>query len=324
MTIPLADIEAAAAVIAPVAVITPVLTSTALDERVGATVLAKAEAHQRAGAFKFRGAYTRLDALTAEERAAGVVAVSSGNHGAAVAAAAAELGIEATVFVPEDVPEAKRRLIESAGARVEFFDRGRPDRERPALDHAAATGATFVHPYEDPLVMTGQGTVGLELHRQVGELDAVFVPMSGGGLMAGVASALHELDPDCDLVGVEPERADDTARSFAAGDRVQIEPPQTIADGLAVRTPGERTFAINRRLLRAVRTVSEDEIIAAMVVAAEDLGVRLEPSGAASLAGVLAGGDLVAGRRVGVVLSGGNIDDDRFRALCGAGTAPPP
>lgn len=315
--IPLAEIEAAAALIDGVAAVTPVLSAPAVDARVGATVLAKAESLQRAGAFKFRGAYNRLSRLTPAERDRGVVAVSSGNHGAAVACAAQLLGVEATVFVPHDVPDMKRSLIESFDAIVGTFDRRRPDREQPALDHADATGATFVHPYEDPLVMAGQGTVALEFHREVSDLDAIVVPMSGGGLMAGCASAMLALDPDCRMIGVEPAGADDTRRSLAAGHRVRVDTPRTIADGLAVAVPGANTFEMNRRLVDAVVTVTDDEIVEAMRVAQDCFGLRLEPSGAASLAAALSDAPRFAAQRVGVVLSGGNIDEARFEHLCG-------
>lgn len=315
--IDLAAIEEAASVLDGVAVITPVLTSNPLDRAVGAAVLAKAEGLQRTGSFKFRGAYTRLSAIAPAERSLGVVAVSSGNHGAAVAAAAHLLGMAADVFVPADAPAVKMDLITSRGATVHTFEPGRPDRETPALEFAAATGATFVHPFEDPLVQAGQGTTALELHRQAGALDVLVVPMSGGGLMAGCASAMHALDPGCELVGVEPAGADDTVRSFRAGEPVRIASVDTIAEGLAVSRPGDRTFAINRSLVSDVVTVTDDEIVEAMRTARSAFDLRLEPSGAASLAAVQSDRDRWRGRRVGIVLSGGNVSEQRFSALCG-------
>jgi threonine dehydratase len=290
-----------------------------LDELAGATVVAKDESQQRAGAFKFRGAYNRLVQIPVEDRRLGVVAVSSGNHGAAVACAAHLLGIAATVHVPEDVPAAKRALIERFGAEIVTFPRSTPDREAGARRQVADTGATFVHPFEDPMVMAGQGTAALELHQQVGQLDVLVVPMSGGGLMAGCASAMRQLDPDCELIGVEPANADDTRRSFAAGVRVTIDPPVTIADGLAVTAPGAATFEINRHLVSDVVTVTEEQLVDAMRVAADLLGRRLEPSGAASLAAVLADRPRFAGRRIGLLLSGGNVDDQRFESLVATG-----
>lgn len=313
--IPLDQIRSAAAVIAPEAERTPVLGSDELDALAGATVFGKDESRQRAGSFKFRGAFNRLSAIPLDERSLGVVAVSSGNHGAAVACAAEILGIEATVHIPADVAPAKLALIERFGARIVTFERSTPDREVRARQQVAETGATFVHPFEDPLVMCGQGTVALEFHGQVGPLDVLIVPMSGGGLMAGCASAMRQLDPDCELIGVEPANADDTRRSFAVGERVTIETPSTIADGLAVTSPGATTFEINRRLVADVVAVSEHAIVDAMSVALGHLGRRLEPSGAVGLAALLADADRFAGRRVGIILSGGNIDADRFHAL---------
>jgi threonine dehydratase len=308
-------IRGAAAVIASEAIRTPVVRSDELDALVGAVVYGKDESCQRAGSFKFRGAFHRLSAIPAGDRRLGVVAVSSGNHGAAVACAAQILGIDATVHVPTDVAPAKRALIEQFGARIVMFERSTPDREAAARQQVADTGATFVHPFEDPLVMCGQGTTALELHEQVGPLDVLVVPMSGGGLMAGCASAMRQLDPHCELIGVEPTMADDTRRSFAAGHRVRIPQPDTIADGLAVTSPGEMTFSINHELVSAVVTVTDGELIDAMRIGETVLGRRYEPSGVAGLAAIIAHPARFSGRRVGVVLSGGNIDTDRFADL---------
>jgi threonine dehydratase len=313
--IPLSDILDAAERIAAEATVTPVLRSDRLDHLTGATVFAKDESQQRAGAFKFRGAYNRLAQIPDDARALGVVAVSSGNHGAAVACAAHLLGIRATIHVPEDVAPAKRALIEQYGATIVTFPRATPDREAGARRQVADTGATFVHPFEDPMVMAGQGTTALEFHQQVGPLDVLLVPISGGGLMAGCASALHQLDPACELIAVEPTAADDTRRSFAAGERVTIDPPTTIADGLAVTSPGAATFAINRSLVADVVTVTDGQLVDAMRVAHDLLGTRLEPSGAAGLAAVLDDPGRFGGRRVGLILSGGNVDTARFEAL---------
>jgi threonine dehydratase len=314
--IPLDELRRAAATIAGQAVRTPVLRHPSLDPPGGATYC-KAELLQRAGAFKFRGAYNRLAAIPFVDRARGVVAVSSGNHGAAVACAAALLGIPATVFIPTDAPAAKRSLVERYGATIVTFERSVPDREAPARELAARRGATFVHPFEDPLVMAGQGTAALELIEEVGPLDVLIVPMSGGGLMAGCASAAHALCPECVLVGVEPELADDTRRSFLAGERIAVATPPTIADGLAVTMPGERTFAINRRLVSEVLTVSEDEIVAAMAGFHERFDLLVEPSGVVGLAALAADRERWRGRRVGIIVSGGNIDDERFESLTG-------
>lgn len=310
--IDLAEIRAAAERIASEAVVTPVVRSDELDELTGATVFCKDESRQRAGAFKFRGAFNRLSLIPPADRGRGVVAVSSGNHGAAIACAAHLLGLRATVHVPEDVPSAKRTLIEQYGAAIVTFPRSTPDREAGARRQVAETGATFVHPFDDPVVMAGQGTAALELHEQIGELDVLLVPMSGGGLMAGCASAMHQIDPGCTLIGVEPSTADDTRQSFQAGHPIRIAPPRTIADGLAVTAPGDETFAINHRLVSDVVTVTDDQLIDAMRLARDVLGRRLEPSGVAGLAALLDDPDRFRGRRVGIVLSGGNIDDARF------------
>lgn len=316
--IDLEDIRAAARAIASAAVVTPVLRSDDLDALAGASVLAKDESQQRAGAFKFRGAFHRLVRIPVEDRERGVVAVSSGNHGAAVACAANLLGMHATIHVPEDVAVAKRDLIERFGADIVTFPRSVADREAGARAQVARTGATFVHPFEDPLVMAGQGTAALELHDQVGALDVLLVPMSGGGLMAGCASAMHQLDPGCELIGVEPEAGDDTRRSFAAGHPVRIAQPDTIADGLAVTAPGDHTFAINRELVSDIVTVTDAQLVGAMRLSLTFLGRRLEPSGAAGLAAVLDDLPRFANRRVGIILSGGNIDQGRFDALTAA------
>jgi threo-3-hydroxy-L-aspartate ammonia-lyase len=315
--IDLAEIRAAADRIAGEAVVTPVLQSARLDVLMGATVLAKDESQQRAGAFKFRGAYNRLAQIPDCDRPRGVVAVSSGNHGAAVACAAQLLGMPATIHVPEDVPTAKRALIEQCGATIVTFERSVADREAGARRQVALTGATFVHPFEDSMVMAGQGTTALELHHRVGHLDVLLVPMSGGGLMAGCASAMRQLDPDCELIGVEPAGADDTSRSFAAGEIVRIPQPDTIADGLAVTAPGTATFEINRRLVADVVTVTDEQLVDAMRVARDLLDRRLEPSGVAGLAALLVDPARFRNRTLGIVLSGGNIDDARFGALLG-------
>jgi len=315
--IPLDEIRAAARAIAPEAVRTPVVRSDELDALVGAAVYGKDESRQRAGSFKFRGAFNRVSAIPLGERSLGVVTVSSGNHGAAVACAAQILGINATVHIPDDVAAAKRALIEQFGAQIVTFERSTPDRESGARQQVSDTGATFVHPFEDHLVMRGQGTAALELHEQIGPLDVLLVPMSGGGLMAGCASAMRQLDPSCELIGVEPANADDTRRSFEAGEVVRIAQPDTIADGLAVTSPGATTFTINRQLVSDVVTVSDGQLVDAMRVALDLLDRRLEPSGAAGLAAVLDDPGRFVDRRVGIVLSGGNIDDQRFDALTG-------
>lgn len=314
------EIRAAAAVIHSQVPPTPVLRSAELDALVGGVVFCKAEALQRTGSFKFRGAFHRLSKIPPAERAAGVVAVSSGNHGAAIADAARLLGIPATIHIPDDAPAVKRKLIDDAGAAVVTFDRATVDREGPARCQAAETGATFVHPFEDRDVMLGQATTALELFDEIGPVDTLVVPMSGGGLMAGCASAMNALAPQCTLVGVEPSEADDTRRSFEAGRPVRIAQPTTIADGLAVTSPGAHTFEINHRLVDEVVTVREHEIANAMEVIVDTLGLLVEPSGAVGIAALLARpGRWGAAHdaRIGVILSGGNVDLTRWGHLLG-------
>jgi threonine dehydratase len=313
--IPLDEIEAAAVRIAGVAVKTPVLTSSDLDARLGATVFCKAEALQRGGAFKFRGAYNRISQIPIEDRPKGVVTTSSGNHGASVAIASQLLGIPATIHIPDPAPAPKVALIRAAGAEIRTFPKMTKDRESGAKAQVAETGATFVHPYEDRQVMAGQGTAALELHHEVGALDVFMAPMSGGGLMAGCASAIHALDPNCVIIGVEPSIANDTQQSFARGERVTIDPPDTIADGLAVTSPGENTFPINRELVSEVLTVTEEQIVEAMHYAWDHLGVVVEPSGAVCLAALLVDPGRWAGKRIGLILSGGNLDRTQYPGI---------
>ena len=319
MTEPLSlqEIESAAATIAGDAVQTPVVSNQALDDALGVEVFCKFEGAQQAGSFKFRGALNRLHQIPIEERAAGVVAVSSGNHGAAVARAAKLLSLPAVVFIPTDAPAAKRKLIVEAGAEVVTFDRMTDDREALAAQRVAADGSTFIHPFEDRLVQAGQGTAALELHNEVGALDRLYVPVGGGGLMAGSSSALAVLDPDCVLIGVEPAAADDTRRSFAAGKPVAIDQPVTIADGLAVRRPGTSTFAINYRLASEIRTVTEQQIAAAMKLLHQTLGLVVEPSGAVGIAALMTEHQTESDR-VGVIITGGNVDQELFEQLISA------
>jgi len=317
--IELGDVRRAAERIAGIAHRTPVLTSRTLDEEVGAQVFLKAELFQRTGSFKVRGATNKLASLTPQERARGVVAVSSGNHATAVAFAARLFGVSATVVMPEDAPASKRAATEGYGATVVPYDRYLERREDIADRIVAESGRVLVRPYDDWAVMAGQGTVGLELLEDVGHLDAVLVCVGGGGLIAGCATAVKALSPRTAVIGVEPEAGDDTRRSLAAGQRVRLPAvPRTIADGQAVDEPGELTFEVNRRLVDEVVTATDEQILDAMQLCFERLRVVVEPSGACALAALLAGaaGDL-RGARVGVTLSGGNVDVARFRSLFG-------
>lgn len=313
--IELSDVLAAAARLQGVAHRTPVLSSRELDRRAVATLLLKAENFQRAGAFKFRGAYNRISRLDEAERARGVVTVSSGNHAQAVALAASLCETSAVVLMPEDAPETKRAATAGYGAQVVGFDRYTEDREALLSDLAEESGRLVVHAYDDPFVMAGQGTAALELLEDGGSLDMLVCPVGGGGLIAGCATAARGVSPATRVVGVEPAAGDDVQRSLEAGRRVTIETPRTIADGQQVTSPGELTFEVIRSRVDEVVTVTDAEIVAAMTFLFERLKVVVEPSGASALAAVLAGHLPVAGLRVGVVLSGGNVGHERFAQL---------
>lgn len=316
-TITLDDVRDAAARLKGIAHRTPVLRSRTLDALVGAEVLLKCENFQRVGAFKFRGAYNAASRLAPEQLARGIAAYSSGNHAQAVALAARELGTTAVIVMPEDAPRSKRAATEGYGAEIVTYDRYTGDRVAIAEALAADRGLALIPPYEHPHVMAGQGTAALELLEEAGELDALLVPVGGGGLIAGSATAVKGLRPGTRIVGVEPEAGDDTKRSLEAGRRVEIPVPRTIADGQALHTPGELTFSVNRRLVDDIALVGDDEIRAAMRFAFERLKIVVEPSGATPLAALLAGRAGVLPRRVGVIVSGGNIDTGRFAELCG-------
>jgi threo-3-hydroxy-L-aspartate ammonia-lyase len=312
-------VRAAAARLDGVAHRTPLLSSATLDSDCGGHVLLKAEPFQRGGSFKFRGAYNRLSQLDDAQRARGVVAYSSGNHGAAVALAARLLGIKAVVVVPADGPAAKLAAIEGYGAQLRTYDPRRESREEVASEIAADRSMTMIRPFDDYEIMAGQGPTGLELAEQA-SLDSpggpalVLVPIGGGGLAAGVATAVKGLIPGVSVVGVEPENASDTSQSLRAGRRISIDEPTTIADGLRARRPGELTFPINARLLDDVVTVPDGAIVEAMRFCFSRLKVVVEPSGAVPLAALRAGVVTAAPRTV-VVLSGGNVDPAAFGDL---------
>ena len=310
--IDLDDVRRAAARLEGVAHRTPVVTSRTLDERTGAQVRLKPENLQRIGAFKFRGAYNTVASL---DRPRGVVTASSGNHAQALALSAALHGAAATILMPEDAPASKVAATEGYGARIVRFDRYSANREALIAEWSEREGLTVVHPYDDERIMAGQGTATLELIEDGGALDLLLVPVGGGGLISGAATAATALCPGCEVVGVEPENCDDTKRSLEAGERVVVPVARTIADGQQLDTPGERTFAVMRERVTAIVLVSDAEIVTAMRFAFERLKLVLEPSGASALAALLAGRLECRGRRTGVILSGGNIDVARFRAL---------
>jgi threo-3-hydroxy-L-aspartate ammonia-lyase len=310
------DVLGAARVLDGVAHRTPVLSSAALDGMVGAHVVLKAECFQRAGAFKFRGAYNKVSSLEPAQRERGVVAYSSGNHAQGVALASRLVGAPATIVMPSDAPASKVEATRGYGAEVVVYDRFTEDREAIGAALAEERGLALVKPYDDPLIMAGQGTAALELLDDAGGLDVFVAPVGGGGLMAGCATVVRDRCPDARIVGVEPEAGDDYKRSLEAGRRITIEVPRTIADGQQLTTPGELTFEVNRRLVDEIVTVSDGQIVDAMRLLFERLKVVAEPSGACTLAALLAGKvDVPAGARVGLILSGGNVSAARFAEL---------
>ena len=316
LSVSLADVRAARERIAGRVHRTPVLTSRQLDALVGCRMFFKCELFQRAGAFKARGAFSRLTLLTAAERAGGVVAFSSGNHAQAVALAARELGLRATIVMPADAPAAKVAATRGYGARVVSYDRASGDREAIARRIVAEEGAVLVPPFDDDAVIAGQGTLALELLEEVPELQVVVAPCGGGGLLSGIAVAGRGVQPRLRLFGVEPEAGDDMKRSLAAGEPVTVPLPATIADALMTMRPAARTLAIVRALAEDVLTVSDLELRQAMALLASRLKLVVEPGGAAGFAALLHGKvPAVAGLPVGVVLSGGNVDLERFGNL---------
>jgi threonine dehydratase len=318
--IELADVEAAARRLDGVAHRTPVLRSATLDQLAGAEVFVKAECFQRTGSFKFRGAYNALASLDDDERRRGVITGSSGNHAAAVALAARLFGVAATVVMPEDAPPNKRAATESYGATVVTYDRYTEDRDARCAALAADLGGVVVPAYDDDRVMAGQGTSALELLTEVPELDVLVVCVGGGGLIAGCATVAKASGRPVEVVGVEPEAGDDHRRSLAAGRRVSLDGvPRSIADGQLVAVPGERTFEVNRRRVDRFVTVTDEQIVATMALLFERCKIVAEPSGASALAAVLHGTVDRPGRRIGVTLSGGNVDVGRFISLLGAG-----
>ncbi len=313
-----ADILGAARAIDGHAVYTPLLESHDLNARLGGRIFIKAEPLQRTGSFKFRGAFNRISRIERAAREAGVVAFSSGNHAQGVAAAAAILGLPATIVMPSDAPAIKRRNTEELGAEVVSYDRGSEPREKIAEAIARERGATLVRPYDDPLVIAGQGTVGLEIADQLDALglrpDALLAPCSGGGLIAGCALAMSERFEGLEVLAVEPSGFDDTGRSLKAGKRVANESGRTsICDALLAPAPGEITFALNRRLLAGGLVVDDDMARQAMAYAFERLKLVIEPGGAVALAALLSGLYDCQGKTVAIVASGGNVDPGIFR-----------
>src|SRR5579859_4630184 len=319
MAIALADVRLAADRLRGVANRTPVVTSRTVDALVGGQVFFKCENLQRGGAFKFRGAYNRLVALSAAERARGVVAFSSGNHAQGVALAARELGIAAAVVMPTDAPALKVAATAGYGAEIIRYDRLSEDREAIARRLADERGATLVPPYDHPLIMAGQGTAALEFVEEVQTLDWLLLPVGGGGLLSGCAVAATGLLPHIKVVGVETEASNDWEQSLEAGHAVRIPPPDTIADGMRTQQPGQLTFPIVQRLVHRVMNVSEQEVKDAMRFLLLRMKLLVEPTGAVPVALLLSGRlDLgERGQRVGVILSGGNADPGLVAEIVG-------
>jgi threonine dehydratase len=315
-----ADVDAAALRLAGVALHTPLLTSITLDGLTGGRIFLKAETLQRTGSFKFRGAYNKLASLPPERRSGGVVAYSSGNHAQGVAAAARLLGMPCVIVMPHDAPRAKRERTIAHGAEVVLYDRARDDREAIAKNIAEQRGSVLVPPYDDALIIAGQGTAGREIVEDLAALgltpDVVVVTASGGGLAAGIALAVKSRAPQAAMYTAEPQGFDDHARSFKSGQREENAAlTGTICDALMARTPGKLTFAINRSLIGAGVVVTDEEVAHAVAFAFTELKLVVEPGGAVALAAVMTGKIDVKGKVAVAVLSGGNVDADMFSKL---------
>ena len=309
------DISAAATRLNGVANKTPILRSRLLDEMVGAQIYLKAEHLQRTGAFKFRGAFNAVAALNQEVRSKGVVSYSSGNHAQALARAAQIFRIPATIVMPSDAPQSKREATEAYGAGVVEYDRYTQKRESIAEELRKEHKLTLIPPFDDPYVIAGQSTCGQELIEQTDHLDQVIVAVGGGGLIAGTALAIQQQNPKCQIIGVEPEKGNDVQRSLAAGAIIEIAVPETIADGQQTTSAGVHTFPIIQKYVDEIVTVTDEQIIEAMVFLFKYQNQVVEPSGASSLAAVLNDKTHSKGKRVGVIISGGNVSPERFFAL---------
>lgn len=313
-----ADVEAAAARIAGAAHRTPVHTSRTLNELVGADVFIKCENFQRMGAFKFRGAFNALSKFSPQQRKAGVVAFSSGNHAQGIALSARLLGIPATIVMPHDAPAAKVAATRGYGADVVIYDRYTEDREAIGRRLANERGFTLIPPYDHPDVLAGQGTAAKELFEEVGALDYLFVPLGGGGLLSGTALSTRALAPQCTLYGVEPQAGNDGQQSLRSGNIVHIDTPKTIADGAQTQHLGNYTFGIIKRDVNDIITASDEDLVRTMKFFAARMKMIVEPTGCLGLAGALNMKDSLKGKRVGVIISGGNIDLERFCSLAAA------
>lgn len=310
-----ADVEAASARIAGVAHRTPVMTSTTANDALGAKLFFKCENLQRMGAFKFRGGYNSLSKFTPEQKKTGVVAFSSGNHAQAVALSARLLGIPATIIMPHDAPATKVAATKGYGAEVVMYDRYTEDREEIGKRLSEEKGLTLIPPYNHPDVIAGQGTAAKELIEEVGELDILLAPVGGGGLLSGSALAAKALSPNCRVIGVEPEAGNDAQRSLQSGKIVHIDTPKTIADGAQTQHIGDLTYAIMSRDVAEIRTASDAELVDAMRFFAARMKLVVEPTGCLGFAAARQLGEAAKGKRIGIILSGGNVDIARFCEL---------
>lgn len=309
------DVEAAAQCILGFAHKTPVLTSTTANKEFGAELFFKCENFQRMGAFKFRGAFNALAQLTPEQKKAGVIAFSSGNHAQGVALAAQLLGIPATILMPNDAPAVKIAATQGYGANVVYFDRYSEDRDSLCQQLAKQHGLTLIPPYDHPQVIAGQGTAAKELIEEVGPLDALFVCLGGGGLLSGCALATRKLSPNCKIYGVEPLAGNDAQQSFRLGKIVRIDTPKTIADGAQTQHIGHYTFEIIKNNVDDIFTVTDEQLIDRMKFYAERMKMVVEPTGCLSYAAALAHREQLQGKRIGIIISGGNVDIQHFAKL---------
>ncbi|MEX3843380.1 threo-3-hydroxy-L-aspartate ammonia-lyase [Paraburkholderia sp. BR10882] len=309
------DVAAAHERLRGVAHRTPVLTSSTANERTGAQLFFKCENLQRMGAFKFRGAYNAIAQFTPQQKAGGVITFSSGNHAQAIALSARLLGVKAVIVMPHDAPAVKVEATRGYGGEVVFYDRYTEDREALGKRLAAERGLTLIPPYDHALVMAGQGTAAKELFEETGELDMLLTPLGGGGLLSGCATAAHALSPACTVIGVEPEAGNDGQRSLQLGEIVHIDTPKTLADGAQTQHLGNLTFAVIRERVSEIVTVSDAELVDTMKFFASRMKLVVEPTGCLAAAAVLHGKVDVRGKRVGVLISGGNVDLLRFAEL---------
>ncbi|PQZ51568.1 serine/threonine dehydratase [Ochrobactrum sp. MYb15] len=309
------DVVSAAQLIEGHAHHTPVFTSSTIDRETGAQFFFKCENFQRIGAFKFRGAFNALSRFNDEQKKRGVLAFSSGNHAQAIALAAKLLGIGATIIMPEDAPAAKLEATRGYGAKVVTYNRYTEDRDALSKKLADEGGLTLIPPFNHPDIIAGQGTATKELIEEVGQLDALFVCLGGGGLLAGSALAAKALSPSCDVYGVEPQAGNDGQQSFRSGKIVHIDVPKTLADGAQTQALGDMTFAVIRDTVRDILAVSDDELVQGMKFFASRMKMVVEPTGCLAFAGALQMAPMLKGKRIGVIVSGGNVDLDKFAAL---------